>query len=140
MKLTIQQFAFNVGHMSRKVRSAADPFHTAYTGATPDQRKALRTEWILGHLEGQGFKDAERILSEGKGAGVDPETIKAIDRASSDFRYMVVRPDVKAKAAPARHRISTQMRETAMDFLANFEGESLEEQIKQALALLNAMK
>ena len=67
MKLTIQQFAFNVGHMSRKVRSAADPFHTAYTRATPDQRKALRTEWMLGHLEGQGFKDAERILSEGKG-------------------------------------------------------------------------
>jgi hypothetical protein len=51
---------------------------------------------MLGHLTGQGLKAAERILSKGKGAGANTEHIKAIDRASSDFRYMVVRP-VKAE-------------------------------------------
>jgi hypothetical protein len=138
-KLTIQQFAFNIGNATRKVREAADPFHAAYVGATPEQRKDLRQRWMLGHLEGQGVKGAERILSEGKGAGALPEHIKAIDRASSDFRYMVVRPE-PATAAPVKaKRISPVLRSAAMDFLANFEGESLEEQLKQALTVLRSL-
>jgi hypothetical protein len=92
--LNINQFAFNVAAAARKTRDAADPFHVAYTDATPEQRKQLREEWMLGHLRGQGFEQhAERILSKGKGAGAKPEHVKAIDRASSDFRYMVVRPE-----------------------------------------------
>jgi hypothetical protein len=94
--MNINKFAFNVGRMGRKVREAANPFHKAYTGATPEQAAQLRKEWMLGHLTGQGLKAAERILSKGKGAGANTEHIKAIDRASSDFRYMVVRP-VKAE-------------------------------------------
>jgi hypothetical protein len=90
--MNINKFAFNVGRMGRKVREAANPFHKAYTGATPEQAAQLRKEWMLGHLTGQGLKAAERILSKGKSAGADAEHIKAIDRASSDFRYMVVRP------------------------------------------------
>ena len=52
---------------------------------------------MLGHLTGQGLKAAERILSRGKGKGASKAHIQAIDRAYSDFRYMVVRP-VKAKS------------------------------------------
>jgi hypothetical protein len=95
---------------------------------------------MLGHLEGQGVKDAERTFSLGKGKGAEPEAVKAIDRASSDFRYYVVRP-VKAKPVQVTNkRISAERKAVAMDFLGNFEGETLQEQIKQALALLNALK
>jgi len=120
-KLTIQQFAFNTGAMSRKIREAADPFHAAYLEATPEQRKDLRTRWMTGHLEGQGFKNVERILSEGKGADAKPEHIKAIDRASSDFRYMVVRPDAKPAAPKTSKRLSKDVRALAEAYLANFE-------------------
>ena len=120
-KLTISQFAFNLASMTRKVREAADPFHDAYTGATPEQRKDLRTRWMTGHLEGQGFKSVERILSEGKGEGAKPEHIKAIDRASSDFRYMVVRPDAKPAQAASNARLSREVREAAKAYLALFD-------------------
>ena len=121
MTIAIRPFAVNVGHMSRKVRTAADPFHKAYTSATPEQRKALRQEWMLGHLEGQGLNNVERILSKGKGAGAKPEHIKAIDRASSDFRYMVVRPDAKAATPAKSMRVSKDLRALAEAYLANFE-------------------
>lgn len=120
-KLSIQQFAFNVGTAARKVREAADPFHAAYTDATPEQRKDLRQRWMLGHIEGQGFKGAERILSGGKGAGAKPEHIKAIDRASSDFRYMVVRPEAKPATPAKSMRLSKDLRAAAEAYLANFD-------------------
>ena len=40
--MNINKFAFNVGRMGRKVREAANPFHKAYTGATPEQASQLR--------------------------------------------------------------------------------------------------
>ena len=139
MKLSIKQFATNVGNHTTAIREAADAFHEAYTDATPTQQGALRKDWMLGHLEGQGVKDAERTFSLGKGKGAEPEAVKAIDRASSDFRYYVVRP-VKAKPVQAANkRISKELRASAMDFLANFEGESLEAQLKQALEVLRAL-
>ena len=120
-KLTIQQFAFNIGNATRKVREAADPFHAAYLEGTPEQRKDLRQRWMLGHLEGQGVKGAERILSEGKGSGAKPEHVKAIDRASSDFRYMVVRPEPKTAEPAKSMRLSKDLRAAAEAYLANFE-------------------
>ena len=139
MSLSIKQFATNVGNHTTAIRDAANAFHEAYTGATPTQQGALRKDWMLGHLEGQGVQDAERTFSLGKGKGAKPEAIKAIDRASSDFRYYVVRP-VKAKPVQAASkRISKELRASAMDFLANFEGESLEAQLKQALEVLRAL-
>ena len=120
-KLTIEQFAFNTGATKRKLREAADPFHAAYLEATPEQRKDLRARWMLNHVEGQGFKDAERILSEGKGKGAAPESVKAIDCASSDFRYMVIRPEPKDAAPAKSKRMSKDLRALAEAYLANFE-------------------
>jgi hypothetical protein len=140
MKLSIKQFAINVGNHTTAIRTAADAFHEAYVGATPIQQGALRKDWMLGHLEGQGVSNPERTFSLGKGAGSTKDGVKAIDRAYSDFRYYVVRP-VKAKPAPVKsHRISSHLRESAMAFLAEFEGDTLEAQIKQALTVLNALK
>jgi len=134
MSLSIQQFAFNTGAMSRKVREAADPFHAAYVGATPEQRKDLRQRWVLGHLEGQGFKGAERILSEGKGAGAKPEHIKAIDRASADFRYMVIRPEAKAAEPAKSMRVAKDLRALAEAYLANFENAAEAIKVLRAVA------
>jgi hypothetical protein len=120
-KLTIQQFAFNIGTATRKVREAADPFHAAYLEATPEQRKDLRQRWMLGHLEGQGVKNPERILSEGKGAGAKPENVKAIDRASADFRYMVIRPEPKTAEPAKSMRLSKDLRAAAEAYLAQFD-------------------
>lgn len=133
-KLTIQQFAFNTGAMSRKVREAADPFHAAYLEGTPEQRKDLRQRWMLGHLEGQGFKGAERILSEGKGAGAKPEHIKAIDRASADFRYMVIRPEAKAAKPVKSMRVAKDLRALAEAYLANFENAAEAIKVLRAVA------
>jgi hypothetical protein len=119
--ISIKQFAVNVGYVGRKVREAADPFHAAYVEATPEQRKALRLDWMLGHLEGQGVKNAERILSEGKGAGALPENVKAIDRASADFRYMVIRPEAKVAEPVKAMRVAKDLRALAEAYLANFE-------------------
>lgn len=119
--LSIKQFAVNVGYITTNVRSAADPYHAAYVKATPEQRKALRTDWMLGHLEGQGVSNPERILSEGKGAGASKANIKAIDRASSDFRYMVIRPDAKPTAPVKSMRVSKDLRALAEAYLANFD-------------------
>ena len=119
--ISIKQFAVNVGYVGRKVREAADPFHAAYVEATPEQRKALRLDWMLGHLEGQGVKNAERVLSEGKGAGALPENVKAIDRASADFRYMVVRPEPKTAEPAKSMRVAKDLRALAEAYLANFE-------------------
>lgn len=100
--VNITTFAFNLAAITRKTLEASLPFHTAYTGATPEQRKQLRHDWMLGHIQGTLYgaanmtKEAERILSRGKGEGAKPAHIKAIDKASSDFRYHVVRPTAKA--------------------------------------------
>ncbi len=131
--LTIQQYAARVGATNRKLRAGADPFHAAYVGADAEQRADLRQRWMLGHLEGQGFKGAERILSKGKGQGAKPEHIKAIDRASSDFRYMVVRPDTKAAAPTTHARISREARAAAKAYLAQFDS------LAAAIAALKAV-
>ena len=122
MTIAIRQFAANVGYINSKVRSAADPYHAAYIKATPEQQSALRREWMLGHLEGQGLSNPERILSQGKGKGASKANVQAIDRASSDFRYMVVRPTKgKAKAEPTRQRVSRDLRALAEAYLAHFD-------------------
>lgn len=46
----------------------------------------------------------------------------------------------KTPAPEQRNRISKAHHDAAMDFLGNFEGKDLAAQIKQAVALLNAMK
>ena len=99
--VNIQSFAFNLSSMTRKTLEASAPFHDCYSKADATGQKQLRGEWMLGYVMGTlaiGQDVAERILSKGKGAGAKPEHVKAIDRATADFRYHVVRPTAKAGA------------------------------------------
>lgn len=141
--ISFDTFAFNVGVQSGKTRDASLPLHKAYAKASLGQQLNLRSRWMRNHVQGSlgvTAKVAERILSEGKGAGAKPEHIKAIDKASSDFRYHIARPEPKQAKAPAKHhRVSVVHREAAMTFLSEFEGETLDEQIKAALEVLRAL-
>lgn len=154
-KVTFDEFALRVGKQSGETRAAADPLHKAYKGADPAQQKDLRARWMLNHMAGQvlaqmkaqgkvidgdkAIQVAERILSRGKGKGATEDAIKSIDRASSDFRYHIVRPDAKL-ASNARVRVPAAVRAAAMTFLGEFEGETLNKQIEAAIAALRAMK
>lgn len=142
--VTLSQFAFNLGQADRLTLEASLPFHTAYNKATPEQRAQLKHDWQVGYIMGKldvDAKTSERILSRGKGAGVSKAHIKVVDISYSSFRHHVVRTTKsKSEAEPTHQRISKAHRALALDFLGNFEGEDRTEQIKQAIALLNALK
>lgn len=109
MQVNIITFAFNVAAITRKTLEASTPFHTCYVEADSTGKAQLRREWMLGHVAGTLFgamgpdamKLAERILSTGKGEGAKPQNVKAIDKASSDFRYHVIRPTATVKETKA---------------------------------------
>ena len=96
--VNINTFANLLASATRKTLEASTPYHEAFNGADAAGKKQLRSEWMLGYVAGTLQVDAghaERILSKGKGAGAKPEHVKAIDRATADFRYHIVRPDAK---------------------------------------------
>ena len=61
-------------------------------------------------------------------------------RKSWDRNVMVWFKADKPKKPATSKRLSADAKALAMDFLGNFEGDTLEKQIKAAIALLNAMK
>lgn len=148
--ISFDLFALRVGKQAYETRAAADPLHEAYKAAEPADQADLRQRWMLNHVAGQvmartkcdgdaAIKAAERILSKGKGKGAAKEAIKAIDRASSDFRYHIVRPDAKP-ASNARTRVPAAVRAAAEVFLTEFEGKDKNAKIDAAIAALKAMK
>ena len=139
-KIDFDTFAFNIGVQAGQTRDASKPLHDAYTKATPEQQADLRTRWITNHINGQGL-NAGRILPKPRTQRTTEET-KAYDKARQDFAYHIVRK-VKAPtptAKPKSLRVSPAMREAAMAFLGEFDGDSLQAQITAAVALLNALK
>ena len=98
--LSIMAFAKMLGGRARKTSEASLPFHEAYVTATAQQRAQLKTQWMLGHLDGQGVENPERVLSKGKGKSTKLAVKHAIDKAYSDYRFHVVRPETSvAKGA-----------------------------------------
>ena len=131
-------FAFNIGVQAGQTRDASKPLHDAYMKATPEQQEDLRTRWITNHINGQGLK-AGRILPKPRTQRTAEET-KAYDKARQDFAYHIVRKVKPVKVVAKSMRISHVVRESAMSFLCEFEGETLDEQINAAIAVLRAMK
>ncbi len=108
--LTLAQFAFNTGAHGRKIRDASDPFHAHFLTLDPEGQKAMRAEWIDGHLQGQGYspEDAAWIAAASRTERAH-EDQQAYDRARRDFAYHVERKERdaakggkanKAEAAP----------------------------------------
>ena len=158
--VNINTFAFNLSVLTSKQRDASTPFHTCYVGADAAGKKQLRSEWMLGYVAGNVFanalrkaeeagiectmlrsdadKLAERIISKGKSEGAKPDHVKAIDRATSDFRYHVIRPAAK-RVAPSDERApakaATKAEATMLKAFLGVCGNKA-----RALELLNAAK
>ena len=146
MSKSIRTNAVTIGKNDATSDALATEIRKLWLKATPDAKAEMAAEYKVGYIAGReriSLSDAQTIFEAGKGKGVAKKHIAMIDCATSSWNYRIVNgKSKKAKSAePASHpRISSALRSSAMDFLANFEGESLEEQIKQALAILNAMK
>lgn len=140
--MSIRTSSKSIGNNDAKSADIAASIRKAWLKAKPEAQAEIVAEFKIGYIAGRekiSLAEAQAIFEAGKGTGaINPA---AIDRATSAFNYHIR----QSKAAPAQQaqrsmRISTVMRERAMDFLAEFEGDSLAEQIKQAVALLNALK
>lgn len=138
--LTYAQFAHDIGKHSRLTRKVSLVWHKQFVRGSVATRHAMREEFMQAFIAGY-CKDVRNLTTEIKR--------EAEMAASQKFKYHISRDGVKdqpkpepkpePKAEPKHMRVSKAMRNTAMDFLGNFEGESLDEQIQQAIALLNAM-
>lgn len=140
--MSIRTTAKSIGNKDASTAELAATIRKAYAKATPEQQQEIRADFHIGYIAGRdrvSISDATAIWEAGKGAGAI--NAPAIVRAVAAWKYHVADHATKVEAAPVkRHRISTEHRALAMDFLGNFEGETLAEQIKQAVALLNALK
>lgn len=144
--LTYAEFAHDLGAHSRLTREVSLVWHRQYTKANPATRQAMREEFLVQFISGYvkcNEKQAMRILIKGAPERT-AEQKQAYEAASQKFLYHISRTGAKSKPAAqteqTSHRIPAHLRSVAMDFLGEFEGKNLEEQIKQAVALLNALK
>lgn len=136
--------AKSIGNNDAKSADLVIAIRKAYAKAKPEQQAEIAFEFKVGYIAGReriSLSEAQAVFEAGKGKGATKKGIGMIDRATSGFNYHIRgSKDATAKPAQAHNRISTERRAMAMDFLGNFEGKNLEEQIKAAIALLNALK
>ena len=142
--LTLSQFAQDLGAHSRITRDVSLVWHKQYVKADAVTRKALReefmTHFIIGFMQCTE-KQAMRILITSAPERTADQK-KAYEAASQKFLYHISRTGAKSQPAQAQSskRIAPKVRSAAMDFLAEFEGETLAAQIKAAIAVLNSLK
>ncbi len=145
MSKAVRTNAVTIGKKDAQSEALALVIRKAYAKAKPEAQAELAREFKIGYISGRekvSLAVATQIFEAGK--GVNAINVGAIDRATSGFNYHIVSKLETKPAEPApkpKHmRVSTERRALAMDFLGNFEGESLQEQIEEAIALLNALK
>lgn len=100
---TMALFAFRLGAMTQQLREGAAMISKAYHKAEPGEQSAIRRNWVIAHVAGQMYgamdpsaamlKVEKRFVEDGKvlKAEINATLPGAYDRASSDFRYYVVR-------------------------------------------------
>ena len=136
--------AFAVGAASQKTRSECDPIHAAYVGMDSTEQKELRRCWLIAHVAGQisvvkkldvakATAAAEKVIEAGKGAGAKVESIRMIDRASSDFRYHVIRPNTTAAKGQQKKARTTTSEKAAWAVFVQAVGEERAKLVAKAL-------
>lgn len=143
MTLAIRTASKSIGTNDAKSAVLAEDIRKAWLSAkTEDAKREVRADFYVGYIAGRdrtSISDAEAIVEAGKGK--DAINAPAIVRAVAAWNYHIVGGGSKpAPKTVKRNRVSSEARALAMDFLANFEGETLDAQIKAAVALLNALK
>jgi hypothetical protein len=142
--MSIRTNAKSIGNKDAQSEALAIAIRKSYAKAKPEAQAELAREFKIGYISGRekvSLAVATQIFDAGK--GVNAINVGAIDRATSGFNYHIVsKLDTKPATAAAQgnKRIDKAAKALAMDFLGNFEGENLQEQIKKAIALLNALK
>jgi hypothetical protein len=141
MSKAVRSTAKSIGTNDANTATLAAEIRAAWVKAKPEAQAEIAFEFKVGYIAGRdrvSISDAQAIVEAGKGA--DAINAPAIVRAVAAWNYHIVQGNAKPAQAQSHKRISKEARAWAMDFLGNFEGETLQEQIKQALALLNALK
>ena len=143
MTLAIRNASKSIGTNDAKSATLAEDIRKAYQSAKTDEaQREIRADFYVGYIAGRdrtSISDAEAIVTAGKGK--DAINAPAIVRAVAAWNYHIVNGGTKpAPKQVKRNRVSSEARALAMDFLANFEGDTLDAQIKAAVALLNALK
>lgn len=141
--MSIRTTAKSIGNNDAKSQDLATAIRKAWLKASDERKAEIRLDFMVGYISGReriSLSDAESIIVAGKGKGATKAHIAWIDNASSAFRYHIVQGKTKPSAEPSHTRVSKAHREAAMAFLGEFEGENRAEQIKQAIAVLNALK
>jgi hypothetical protein len=141
MSKAVRSTAKSIGTNDANTATLAAEIRAAWVKAKPEAQAEIAFEFKVGYIAGRdrvSISDAQAIVEAGKGA--DAINAPAIVRAVAAWNYHIVQGKAKPAQAQTHKRISKEARAWAMDFLGNFEGETLQEQIKQALVLLNALK
>ncbi len=143
--MSIRVTAKSIGKNDATSSEIAATIRAAFNKASAERKAEIMADFKIGYIAGReriSLSDAQGIFEAGKGKGATKAHIAMIDRATSGFNYHIRDGKTKPKSAEPvkRMRVSTERRELAMDFLGNFKGENLQEQIEQAIALLNALK
>ena len=141
MSKAVRTDAKSIGNNDAKSSDLAIAIRKAYAKAAPELRAEIAFDFKVGYIAGRdrlSISDAEAVVKAGKGEGAI--NAPAIVRAVAAWNYHIVQG--KAPEAPKQKhkRVSAERRAWAMDFLSGFEGESLQEQISKAIALLNSLK
>ena len=140
--MSIRTNAKSIGNKDASTAELAVLIRKAYAKAKPELAQEIRADFHIGYISGRdrlSISDAEAIWLAGKGEGAI--NAPAIARAVAAWKYHVTDHFATAEPPKKKHtRISAEQREWAMGFLGNFEGESLQEQISKAIALLNSLK
>lgn len=142
--MSIRTNSKSIGNNDAKSSEIAAAIRSEWLKAKPERQSEIATEFKIGYIAGReriSLSEAQAIVEAGKGAGATKAHIAMIDRATSGFAYHIRNGKTKPAAqGQASFRISREMRDTAMDFLGNFEGDDLTAQINAAIKLLQAMK
>ena len=143
MSKAVRNDAKHIGNNDAKSTDLALAIRKAYAKATPEQQGEIAFEFKVGYIAGReriSLSEAQAVFEAGKGKGATKAGIAMIDRATSGFNYHIKGGKAKGASSTRPQRVSAAHRAVAMDFLGNFKGENLQEQIKAAIALLNALK
>ena len=95
MKVTLNQFAFQVGASDRVTLDHSTVWHKQYVAMDKQQQKVVRLEFLQGYITGNlkvSSKESDRILSLSRDDRTK-EQQQSYLRASSKFNYHISRTE-----------------------------------------------
>ena len=138
--MSIRTDAKTIGSNDAKSFETAAALSKLWHKSRPEVKQEIALDFKIGYMAGRekiSLDAAEEIMAEGK---VSKKNTGMIDRAYSGYRYHIVLGKTKPTTPVKSMRVQAHLREAATSFLAEFEGETLAEQIAQAIKVLQAMR